>query len=331
MNTGLTVPTPADVVPGAGLPILLNIDVEPDGVDFEPDDEVGWEGFERALEWAPAVRQQLADATGRPVQWVWLIRCDPQLEHTYGDAAWALRHFQTGIDALQAAGDDIGLHVHMFRRDTDQARWVTDFEDAAWVRHCLDVGVAGFESARGVRPVTMSSGIQWQSTDLMNHARRLGFRHDLSCVSRRSNRPHGRNHGHVQGASQDYSALPQHPYSPSEQDFRVPRDTPDALWVLPLTSSALAHPRAAVSAEPFFDRWHIRLGPDVIAPAVAERLQGPHPAHVVVSLRSAVFRQQKQREAIAASLLYLAQQPGARFVDAAALVHAVLAAGATAA
>jgi hypothetical protein len=117
--------------------------------------------------------------------------------------------------------------------------------------------------------------------------------------------------------------MPNRPYSPSRKDFRRPSAAPDGFWIVPLSTARSGHPRAAATPEPVYDRLHIRLGAEAIAPALEDLLDEPGPRHLVFSLRSSAFLRSGDRDRIAASLKSLATLEGARFVNAAGMIDAV--------
>ena len=68
-------------------PIILTIDVEPD--QRKTDARGGWEGSIRLLPQLEEHRSRLEKATGRPVQFNWFIRADPQIRIQFaGPTMW---------------------------------------------------------------------------------------------------------------------------------------------------------------------------------------------------------------------------------------------------
>jgi len=53
--------------------------------------------------------------TGSPVHFSWFLRMDPQITHTYGSPDWVVTRYPKLIEGLDAAGDELGLHVHPWR------------------------------------------------------------------------------------------------------------------------------------------------------------------------------------------------------------------------
>jgi hypothetical protein len=76
------------------IPVLLMVDVEPSGFFIPRDRPDPWLGFERGLEIMDDIRGMLGRRTGRPGQFTWLVRADPQIEEVYGSAAWAFDSYR---------------------------------------------------------------------------------------------------------------------------------------------------------------------------------------------------------------------------------------------
>src|SRR4051794_15451026 len=70
------------------IPVVLCIDVEPDPRVLDPATTPPWDGFERLIERLPALRQRLAEATGKPAAFTWALRMDPQVAEAFGSPSW---------------------------------------------------------------------------------------------------------------------------------------------------------------------------------------------------------------------------------------------------
>src|SRR5262245_15611630 len=65
-------------------PVLLCVDVEPEGRAIDPEAPVDWDGFEQVHEYLAGLRPRLAAATGHPAHFSWFLRMDPQIERVHG-------------------------------------------------------------------------------------------------------------------------------------------------------------------------------------------------------------------------------------------------------
>jgi hypothetical protein len=90
------------VYPVSLVPVLVLIDVEPDGFFIERTKNVPWSGFERATQVMAGVRQALSHATGRDAHFTWLVRADEQIAETYGSAGWAFERYRS--DSRRCSG-----------------------------------------------------------------------------------------------------------------------------------------------------------------------------------------------------------------------------------
>src|ERR1700742_3278169 len=107
----------------AGLPILLCFDVEPD--DKVIDGQADWAGFRPLVDLMMEYRPQFQTATGLPAHFAWFLRMDPQIRDLHGRQDWAAIAFAGELRKLLEAGDEIGLHVHPWKR-APQDRWISD-------------------------------------------------------------------------------------------------------------------------------------------------------------------------------------------------------------
>ncbi len=131
------------------VPVVLCIDVEPDPLVFDPADPPPWLGFERLVQRLPALRRRLSEITGAPAAFTWFLRMDPQVAETWGSPAWVAEKYGGPLAELTGAGDELGLHTHVWRWETKTREWVADFEDPAWGEHCVEMGLDAFETSFG--------------------------------------------------------------------------------------------------------------------------------------------------------------------------------------
>ncbi|HEY0444297.1 MAG TPA: hypothetical protein VGC90_08750 [Candidatus Limnocylindrales bacterium] len=163
----------------ASIPFILCFDVEPDEIDVQLGPRP-WLGFERLVERVADLRAQLSDTTGRPARLNWFLRMDPQIAVSHGAPGWAADRYGDALEALRAAGDEIGVHPHAWRHVGGAARWVADHGDAEWVDACIRMSFEAYELAFGRPCRSVRFGDRFFSSRAIALAASLGARHDLT-------------------------------------------------------------------------------------------------------------------------------------------------------
>jgi hypothetical protein len=265
---------------------LLLIDVEPDARKTLPGSEDGWGGTRAALPLIADLRRRLAERTGAEVQLNWFLRMDPQIEMTWGRADWVRQAVPELLAMIAERGDYTGIHPHLWRWDATARTWYNDFEDAAWMRHCLDTATRAHEDVFGRRPEACRFGDHWSSAAAMHELRARGIRYDLSVEpGLRATLPPG-DRG-ARGTLPDYRAAPRVPYRPACDDYLEPSAAGD-LWIVPLTTSPT---RWVPTLQPPFVSWesvspNLVLNPLLVRPLLARELARATAAPLVLVLRS---------------------------------------------
>jgi hypothetical protein len=218
------------------IPILITIDCEPDARETTPGFAVPWAGFERCFEAMSERREVIAARTGAPAQFCWLWRSDPQIALTYGNADWAFRTYARQIAQLRADGDEFGLHVHVWRWDSGQLRWISDCADDAWVEGCVRGGVAEYERQMGEPPRVFSMGSGWHNQASVRLIERLGVKIDLSLEPGCELDSLGP--GEIgTGVMPNRMSMPDVPYRPLASDFLKPGgEGHDGIWLIPMST-----------------------------------------------------------------------------------------------
>lgn len=201
------------------LPILLCFDVEPDDKVVEGDAD--WAGVRPLVELLTRYRPRFEAATGAPAHFSWFLRMDPQVRELHGREAWAVTTFERELRMLRDADDEIGLHVHPWRRTP--RGWVSEFRDASWIENCVRSSFEAYERCFGKACRSFRFGDRWMDQQTMQLLESLEVRFDLTlepgqvgfpvpaCVEQR-----------MQGEPPDYRAVPRRPYHPSSSDYRKP-------------------------------------------------------------------------------------------------------------
>jgi hypothetical protein len=222
--------------PHRRLPILLCFDVEPDPRVMQLDEKADWVGFELLVDFVNGTRPRLAEASGAPVRFNWFLRMDPQVGKVYGSPSWVVDRYGAVLEELEAAGDEIGLHIHPWRWEDDRG-WVADFEDPEWGRFCVETGFAAYAETIGRPCRSVRFGDRWLTADIQRLAASLGARYDLTVEP--GHRPAAL-HEPTIGLMPDYSPSPHRPYRPSASDPTRAGGGLDAPWVIPLSTHPLS-------------------------------------------------------------------------------------------
>jgi hypothetical protein len=225
------------------IPIILAIDVEPDNRHDPPGSGVDITGLRRTIDVLSALRPRLEAATEGPVVLTWFVRMDPQVA-AQGNAPDALLAAAPDlVDAIEAAGDVIGLHTHAGRWDPGRRSWLADHADERWIDHCLDSGFEAFAARLGRPCREHRFGDRFSSPAVYRRLANLGAVVDLTPEP---GQPSVRRASPIRYAT---GRIPSY-----ARTARSPQLVADgSLWLLPLTSAdpAPALPRAR--------RWLRRL------------------------------------------------------------------------
>ena len=190
--------------------MVLAVDLEPDGPGHVPAPPGPWAGASATHGWLSAARARIAEVTGRPPRFTWTVRIDAGMAGAYGSAAHAVDAHADLLGEVVDQGDEIGVHVHGWRRDRSGA-WVDDFGDAAWFAEALGVALDGYAEAFG-RPCTISRlGNRFSSPAAFDKLAAAGVAHDLTMEPGRVGADDGA-FTHVRGAIPDYRRTPRRPH-----------------------------------------------------------------------------------------------------------------------
>jgi hypothetical protein len=287
------------------IPILINIDSEPDARETTPGSAKPWVGFERCFDFVAAQRAKMAQRIGAPVHFTWFWRVDPQVKLTYGSADWALRAYAPQIAHLRACGDEIGVHVHVWRWNAERARWVADYSDQAWIEGCIRDGVADFERALGMPAELFSMGDGWHNQRSVRLIEQLGVR--IDCTLEPGCEGHSLAPGEFSvGDVPDRRTMPTAPYRPSQSNFLVPGEPGGHSVVLFPMSTAVEPQRRSWRSlfrkrgKPTIGKMHLGHHPGRFGPMFEEVISRRPRPHVVIAARSDLARHE--------SLLRFAEQ-----------------------
>jgi hypothetical protein len=208
------------------VPIVFGVDVEPDVRPTSATEPMGLDGFAACIDWLEALRPRFAEVTGKPVNYSWFVRMDPQMEVLGGSAdSLAVRAFPQ-LDRLRSGGDKVGLHTHAGRWDRDRDAWIVDHGDPDWVAHCIRTAFGAYAEVFGEPCRIHRFGDRWESPAALDLLASLGAVVDLT-----------REPGKPRTDRVDMSAAATGEIPSSLHMRSVPtRHGQSGMWTLPLTA-----------------------------------------------------------------------------------------------
>ncbi|HEY8000734.1 MAG: hypothetical protein ACHQJ5_08655 [Vicinamibacteria bacterium] len=256
------------------MPLVVCVDVEPDERAVDPSSP-SWSGFELLLERVGELRDRIAAIAEGPTVISWFVRADPQIAEVHGDPGWAFEHYADELERLRAAGDEIGIHAHAWRRE-DDGDWIVDHADAAWVEHCFATALEAYRQAFGEPPASARGGDRFTNEHAIELLDRSGVTADVT-VEPRTGPALGVAPGErVTGTLPDYADAPEVVYRPAVGDFLRPAEGDGRrLTMIPLTAGG---PEALY---PWMDRY-------VFSARLNERLAEGAGTHLAFAVRSDV-------------------------------------------
>jgi hypothetical protein len=221
------------------IPTVWRIDVEPD--QHQP--SIGqrpWDGFVAMVARVDKLRDRLGDRSGHVVRPTWLLRMDPDIERCFGQVDFVVRRHGELIDQLAARKEPLGIHVHHYRWNAEQAVAFSDHADSAWTTHCFRVAADAFRNVFG-RPARVSSqGGYFLTETLLDVAVELGITIDLTVEPGVAAKTADASFGaYATAPSTNFIDCPRHPYYPSRHALGVPSSSPadsHPILIVPLTA-----------------------------------------------------------------------------------------------
>lgn len=214
--------------------VHICIDLEPAKKKFgglgEDSREASYWGFAEVLfPFITRVRQGFEAEVKRALRFSWFPRADLQVGEIYGRPTWAFETFRNELEQLEAAGDEIGLHMHNWRWHSRRQAWYQEVKDTAWLEECFATGLRAFRQARGSNPFSYDAGLDYMDNVLVRLLEAAGVK------IARAPMPGLRSAGHlIEGGTRayffDWRRAPYQPYFPSRRDYQRPG--PDAADVL---------------------------------------------------------------------------------------------------
>jgi hypothetical protein len=309
--------------------VIVCIDAEPDQFFTDRRRAEAWRGLECAFDFFRALRRSSESDVWRQGRLNWFFRMDPQVAETYGSPEWPLRHYERAVAELEARGDPIGLHVHAYRWSAAHNSWLTDFENQAWIDHCLSVSFDAYRNVIGRPCQAFRFGDRWMNNETAQSLETRGVLYDLTLepglLARRTYFPNQPSTGGIP----DYSRVPVYPYRAARNDFRVPcaeaigarhelpHEMPQRTWMVPITTAparlSLTH-RAArrvmkgESGAAVTTAAVASIYPNVFRQVVNAALTRQRP-YLAVAVRTDVFVNQRARRRVEENLDNLLSHP----------------------
>ena len=213
------------------------VDVEPEAREIDSAAAKDWEGFEEVAQCFNDFRTRLEKSTGAPVSFSWFMRMDAQIERVYGLSWWVAQRYAKTIAQLGRSGDELGLHLHAWRWNTDLERWVIDHGDQKWIDRCVRMAFEAYQIAFGRPCVSFRFGDRWMNDETMALLEALGLKFDLTVEPGTKAKPALVLEELHTGSLPDYTDTPRRPYRPSRPDFRKHgHERGRGLWIIPLST-----------------------------------------------------------------------------------------------
>ena len=260
--------------------LALSFDAEADAFDgsIEGSGSCTWRGIEEGIPLIDCLLAQQKDSFGGPAKATWFVRCDDQIAELTGDAGHLLRQYKKCWDTHQDAGDEIGFHPHLYRRELSTWEQEKDAQALAKqiIRSHQAMRAAGFEGR------VSRIGEAFGSNAVMNALDKLGIHCDSTAMPGRVRNDATR--------SIDWLSTPESPYHPSLADYRIPGTPACSLLEIPMT---MLMTRAAYDAEPFpryldlsFHPTVLREGITALLPKARVIVTVTHPSTVLPNMVS---------------------------------------------
>ena len=289
------------------IPVLILIDVEPDGRMIPHDQKLPWKGFEGCFRYYSELREELKQLGGKSVHFGWYYRMDPQVEEVYGDPAWGMNHYRRFLDYFIGQGDEIGVHPHAYCWKKESNSWLVDHGNQEWVNHCVKMGIESYEKTLGRKCESFRFGERWMNTETMNLLHALGIRYDLTLEPF-----HPRAISYIKeeeavhtGYLPDGREFLRTPYQPSADDFSK-EDTAKQrdFWAIPLSAGHYSYEFGRLekfykaltvpgSLKPRTFVLNPTINPKVFRLIFDECLQNVNPCYLTLPVRSDVGSNEK--------------------------------------
>jgi hypothetical protein len=200
--------------------LLFTIDVDNDGVEDDERTTLTW----KSIEIIPRIKELFESLN---LCLTWFIRADNQLKEVYGSSAYLLQKHHQLWARLQATGDELGWHPHLYGYCASSKKYVADTDQESCARKLEETRSELLGHGFAHSSVRLGEGFHGNTT--MRTLAELGLKVDSTAIPGRVRNDESR--------SFDWGPTPNKPYYPSAGDYRVPA-TDDSLKILevPMTT-----------------------------------------------------------------------------------------------
>jgi len=288
--------------------VVVCFDVEPDDRQINSRAVDAWDGLERFLPLVGALRRDLASESGGTAPaFNWFLRMDPQIAEVWGTAGWLAEAHGDELRGLAAAGDEIGLHTHVWRRNGDG--WEVDYRGHA-ARDSVTMALDAFEGAFARAPSAHRAGDRAMSGEMLGLLGERGVAVDLTVEPGLPPDQMLPREDRWRGERPDFRRAPVRPYRASAQTFPQPDG---AASTGPLLVPLAMYPTRA-GRRPL---W-LHLQPMLFALRLATVIVRDQPSVLAFAARTDADLVDYWQH-VTANLRHLARYGGVRFVAASAL------------
>ena len=188
-----------------GVNLLITIDVDNDGVEDNERTALTWTSIERI----PQIKELFASFD---LSLTWFVRADSQLKEVYGSSAHLLLKHQELWSQMEASGDELGWHPHLYEWCADSQRYVADRDENRCARKLIETRRELQNNGFNLASVRIGEG--FHRNNMMRTLSELGLKVDSTAIPGRARDDDSRFF--------DWGPTPNRPYYPSARDYRVP-------------------------------------------------------------------------------------------------------------
>lgn len=240
------------------LTIALTFDLDPDLFDesispTEARTKISWRGVSEGI---PLIRERLAAlgaARGVAPKPSWFVRVDNQIAAIWGRPGYLLEAHGGLFRTVEAAGEEIAWHPHLYRKM--ETGWAQETDPAA-LTESMERALEDMR-ALGHAPRTGRIGEAYGANALMAAFDQLGIAYDSTAMA-------GRKRVDAQRTI-DWEPTPNRAFRPSCADHRVPGAPSRRVIELPMSMLKV---KADYDSEPFLRYLDLSFHPRAIRPGL---------------------------------------------------------------
>jgi hypothetical protein len=185
---------------------------------------IGWKGLDKGKDLLADCVREVSDDLGINIPLTWFVRCDRQVETYHQDAAYLLKEYEPWWLSRQDFGDELQWHAHLYRNENGFWKQESEPEQLA---EDLEIGLTAFKQNWNT-PSAIRIGENYHSNELMSILDRMGLPLDSTALPGRNRQDEEK--------SIDWTCTPNHPYIPSEEDYRIAGKPECSIWEVPLNT-----------------------------------------------------------------------------------------------